>query len=125
MYFVCKVAILACKNCCKFSLGILTISDDEKLWNKFSNDDIFIMHSDMFPAAEDEDNEWFDKVLKYVEKYPEAGMFGCLLLYPAKDEDGNIYIQSAGGKFTDGNPDHFGSGICLETQDSSKHLCSH
>ena len=44
----------------------------QKLWNKFSNDDIFIMHSDMFPAAEDEDNEWFDKVLKYVEDPNDA-----------------------------------------------------
>ena len=92
----------------------------QKLWNKFPKDDIFILHSDMYSMAEDEDNEWFDKVLKYVEKYPEAGMFGCLLLYPAKDEDGNIFIQSAGGKFTDGNPDHFGSGICLETQGKFK-----
>ena len=34
----------------------------------------------------------------------------------AKDADGNIFIQSAGGKFTNNNPDHFGSGLCLETQ---------
>ena len=26
-------------------------------------------------------------VLEYVEKYPEAGMFGCLLLYPAQDDN--------------------------------------
>ena len=31
----------------------------QKLWNKFPNDDIFIMHADMFPLEEDEDNEWF------------------------------------------------------------------
>ena len=57
----------------------------QKLWNKFPNDDIFIMHADMFPLEEDEDNEWFESLLEYVQKYPEAGMFGCLLLYPAKD----------------------------------------
>ncbi len=88
----------------------------QKLWNKYSDDDIFILHSDMYPLAEDDDNNWFKSVLEYVDKYPEAGMFGCLLLYPAKDEDENIFIQSAGGKFTDNNPDHFGSGLCLETQ---------
>ena len=100
----------------KYNVGIGSDMMYQKLWNKFPNDDIFIMHADMFPLAEDGDNEWFDNVLKYVKKYPEAGMFGCLLLYPAKDEEGNIFIQSAGGKFTDGNPDHFGSGLCLETQ---------
>ena len=92
----------------------------QKLWNKFSNDDIFIMHADMFPVEEDTDNNWFDDVLKYVEEYPEAGMFGCLLLYPAKDENENFFIQSAGGKFTDGVPDHFGSGLTMETKGKFK-----
>ena len=92
----------------------------QKLWNKFSNDDIFIMHADMFPVEEDTDNNWFDDVLKYVEEYPEAGMFGCLLLYPAKDENENFFIQSAGGKFTDGVPDHFGSGLILENKSQFK-----
>jgi len=92
----------------------------QKLWNKFSNDDIFIMHADMFPLEDDEDNEWFDFLLEYVQKYPEAGMFGCLLLYPAKDENGLYYIQSAGGQFTEGNPDHFGSGLSLETSGKFK-----
>jgi GT2 family glycosyltransferase len=41
-------------------------------------------------------------------------MFGCLLLYPAKDSKGNFYIQSAGGKFTNNRPDHYGSGLILE-----------
>ena len=48
----------------KDSAGIGSDMMYQKLWNKFSNDDIFIMHSDMFPLAEDIDNEWFDKVLK-------------------------------------------------------------
>ena len=78
------------------------------------------MHADMFPLEDDEDNEWFDFLLEYVEKYPEAGMFGCLLLYPAKDENGFYYIQSAGGQFTEGNPDHFGSGLSLETSGKFK-----
>ena len=92
----------------------------QKLWNKFPNDDIFIMHADMVPLEEDEDNKWFDKVLEYVEKYSEAGMFGCLLLYPAKNENELFYIQSAGGQFTEGNPDHFGSGLNLETSGKFK-----
>jgi len=106
-----------------FEKDYLRIGSDmmyQKLWNKFSNDDIFIMHADMFSLDDDDDNSWFDEVLKYVDKYPEAGMFGCLLLYPAKDADGNIFIQSAGGKFTDGNPDHFGSGLCMDTQGKFK-----
>ena len=92
----------------------------QKLWNKFSEDDIFIMHSDMFPLDDDEDNKWFSSLLSYVEKYQNASIFGCLLLYPAKDENENMYIQSAGGKFTEGTPDHFGSGLCMATKGKFK-----
>ena len=88
----------------------------QKLWNKFPKDDIFILHADIYPLNDDTDNNWFNKVLSYVDKYPEAGIFGCLLLYPATHgEEGKHYIQSAGGKFKDNKPDHFGSGLCLDT----------
>ena len=82
----------------------------QKMWNKFPDEDIFILHADMTPHHDN----WFEEVLEYVKKYPEAGMFGCLLLYPAKDSKGNFYIQSAGGKFTNNRPDHYGSGLILE-----------
>ena len=82
----------------------------QKMWNKFPTEDIFILHADMTPHHDG----WFEEILDYVEKYPEAGMFGSLLLYPAKDDNGDFYIQSAGGKFTDNRPDHYGSGIVLE-----------
>jgi len=88
----------------------------QKMWNKFPDDDIFILHSDMFMK----DTDWLSKVLKYTNKYPEAGMFGCLLLYPLKDEKGDYFIQSAGGKFTDGKPDHYGSGIVVENKSTFK-----
>ena len=88
----------------------------QKMWNKFPEDDIFILHADMFPVIEDTEHKWFDNLLSYVKDYPEASIFGCLLLYPATDvENGKHYIQSAGGQFTDGNPDHIGSGLCLDT----------
>ena len=82
----------------------------QKIWKQYPNDDIFILHADMTPHHEG----WFDEVQQYVDKYPEAGMFGCLLLYPARNDKGEYYIQCAGGKFTDNRPDHFGSGIILE-----------
>ncbi len=88
----------------------------QKMWNRFPNDDIFILHADMTPHHEG----WFEEVLEYVEKYPEAGMFGCLLLYPAKNESGECFIQCAGGKFTDNRPDHFGSGLVLENKSAFK-----
>jgi hypothetical protein len=69
----------------------------QKMWKQFPNDDIFILHADMTPHHDG----WFEEVLSYVEKYPEAGMFGCLLLYPARNESGQHYIQCAGGKFTE------------------------
>jgi hypothetical protein len=84
----------------------------EKMWNKFSDEDIFILHADMLPHYDN----WLEDLLTYVQKYPETGMFGCLLLYPAKDDKGNFFIQSAGGKFTDNRPDHFGSGLNIESK---------
>jgi GT2 family glycosyltransferase len=44
------------------------------------------------------------------------------LLYPAKDKHDNLYIQSAGGRFTDNNPDHYGSGLLIDTQTKFKEL---
>lgn len=84
----------------------------QKMWNKFPEDDIFILHADMYPY----EDGWLEQVLEYVDRFPEAGILGCLLLYPAKNSEGKHYIQSAGGKFKDtGQPDHFGSGLVLET----------
>jgi len=60
----------------------------QKIWNQYPKDDIFILHADMTSHHDG----WFEEVLSYVEKYPEAGMFGCLLLYPARNESGKCYI---------------------------------
>jgi GT2 family glycosyltransferase len=79
----------------------------EKMWNKFPQHDIFIMHADMLPA----NSSWLSDILEYVEQYPEAGIFGCKLLYP--EYNNKIYIQSAGGKFENNAPAHFGSGLEL------------
>jgi len=88
----------------------------QKMWKQFPEHDIFILHSDMSAHHDG----WFDEVLKYVEDYPEAGMFGCLLLYPAKNDKGEFYIQCAGGKFTNEKPDHYGSGLVLENNSRFK-----
>ena len=88
----------------------------QKIWNHYPKDDIFILHAFMIPYF----YGWFEEVLAYVEQYPEAGMFGCLLLYPARNESGEHFIQCAGGKFTDGRPDHFGSGLVLENRSTFK-----
>jgi len=83
----------------------------QKLWKECTND-IFILHADMVPSYQN-----FGKdLLEYVDKYREAGIFGCKLLYPTEEK----IIQSAGGKFTDGNPDHFGSGLVIETGNTFK-----
>ena len=80
----------------------------QKMWNKFPKDDIFILHADIYMH----DRDWFEKLDEFIFGYPDAGMIGCLLLYPAKDKNDNFYIQHAGGMFDkDGNPDHFGSGL--------------
>jgi GT2 family glycosyltransferase len=88
----------------------------QKMWNKFPEHDIFILHADMYPYEEN----WLYKVLTYVNKYPEAGIFGCLLLYPAKANDKYI-IQSAGGTFSaEDKPEHFGSGFIVENSTTFK-----
>jgi GT2 family glycosyltransferase len=84
----------------------------QKMWSRFPTEDIFILHADMTPH----NDNWFEEVLIYIKKYPEAGMFGCLLLYPAKDLQDNFLIQSAGGRFTDNRPDHYGSGLIIENK---------
>lgn len=89
----------------------------QKMWNKFPNDDIFILHADMYEYKEN----WLQDVIHYTNLYPEAGIFGCLLLYPAMNSDKKYYVQSAGGRFTeDGNPDHYGSGLVLENKSKFK-----
>ena len=44
------------------------------MWNKFPNDDIFILHADMGVFEDD----WFEKLKKYIKEYPKAGMIGCV-----------------------------------------------
>jgi GT2 family glycosyltransferase len=88
----------------------------QKIWKQYPEDDIFILHADMTPHREG----WFEEVLDYVKLYPEAGMFGCLLLYPARNDKDEFYVQCAGGRFTDQRPDHFGSGLVLENQSKFK-----
>lgn len=88
----------------------------QKLW-KQTNDDIIILHADMQPTETDYNNQWYKDLISYADKYPEAGIIGCKLLYPAKDENGNFLIQHAGGKINeDGTADHFGSGFRMEDQ---------
>ncbi len=107
-----------------FEKDVAKIGSDlmfQKLWKKAAPNDVFILHSDMAPFK----IGWLDEVKKYVEKYPDAGMFGCKLVYPAKQND-KIIIQCAGGQFVerDGNifPDHFGSGLDLMTNRQTKEL---
>lgn len=92
----------------------------QKLWKK-TNKDVIILHSDMLPLEEDVENQWYSDLCLAAEDYPEAGILGTKLLYPAKHQDKYI-IQHAGGKFTDGIPDHFGSGLDLFTNHTAKSL---
>jgi len=93
----------------------------QKLWKK-TDRDIVILHSDMFPLDEDVNNNWYVELINYAKKYPEAGIIGSKLLYPAK-ADNKFLIQYAGGKFNKhGNPDHFGSGLDLFSNQRAKEL---
>ena len=88
----------------------------EKMWTQCDGD-IIIFHADMNHHEEDEPIQWFEELCEYAEKYPEAGLIGAKLLYPAKNDDGNFWIESVGGKFDEeGNPTHFGSGLDMQSQ---------
>jgi len=93
----------------------------EKIWNKYPEEDIFILHADMDIVPEQKD--WFKKVIEYRNKYPEAGIFGCLLLYPLKNQDNEYIVQSAGGVFNEQNiPDHIGSGFDMFSKNKTKEV---
>jgi GT2 family glycosyltransferase len=94
----------------------------QTLWNTYKDKDIIIIHSDMLPMPEDLNNRWYDDLLSYVKAYPEAGIFGTTLLYPAKSADNNYYIQHAGGRFLNGEAIHFGGGLELDSRRASREL---
>jgi len=102
---------------CIFEQDLSKIGSDmmyQKLW-KQTEDDVIIIHSDMQPTENDLDNNWYEELVNYAKKYPEAGMLGCKLLYPARNEEGKFLVQHAGGKINeDGSADHFGSGFRME-----------
>ncbi len=89
----------------------------EKIW-KQCDGDIIIFHADMAHKEEDEPTLWFEELCDYADKYPEAGLIGAKLLYPARNDDEHFWIESAGGMFDSetNNPTHFGSGLDMETQ---------
>jgi GT2 family glycosyltransferase len=81
-----------------------------RLWNAHAGD-VILWHADMVPV---EPQTWFEQLLGFVERYPDAGIFGCKLLYPV-ELDGRRLVQSAGG-YIDGKrgvPLHFGGGVDL------------
>ena len=94
----------------------------QTLWNMFSDKDIIILHADMSPMPEDNDNEWYTQLLQYAQKYQEAGILGTTLLYPAKDKDNNYIIQHAGGRFYNGEAIHYGGGLDLYSSKASRQL---
>ena len=80
----------------------------QKLWKQCETD-IFIFHADMTPMPGKE--RWGEEIEKYASQLPDAGIIGCKLLYPLRDENEKYYIECAGGKFENEKPDHYGSGI--------------
>ncbi len=94
----------------------------QTLWNMYPDRDIIILHADMLPMPEDTTNKWYSDLLNYVQRHPEAGIFGTTLLYPAKSENNNYYIQHAGGRFVNGEAIHFGGGLELFSSSTSRNL---
>jgi GT2 family glycosyltransferase len=94
----------------------------QTMWNMFPDKDVIILHADMLPMPEDTTNSWYDNLLNFVQKHPEAGIFGTTLLYPAKSKQNNYYIQHAGGQFVNGEAIHFGGGLELFSSSANRQL---
>lgn len=94
----------------------------QTLWNIYSDKDIIILHADMLPLPKDTNNDWYYRLCAYANQFPEAGILGTTLLYPAKDENNDYYIQHAGGQFINGEAIHFGGGLELHSSRASKEL---
>lgn len=92
----------------------------QTLWNTYSDRDIILLHADMLPMPNDTNNSWYTNLCNYAKQFPEAGMLGTTLLYPAKDEEGNFYIQHAGGRFENGEAIHYGGGLDLSSGSASR-----
>lgn len=88
-----------------------------RLWNTHAGD-VILWHADMFPV---EPETWFGQLLGFVVRYPDAGIFGCKLLYPI-ERDGRRLLQSAGGYIDRkrGLPYHFGGSVDLFAEGSCK-----
>lgn len=94
----------------------------QTMWNMFPDKDIIILHADMLPLPEDTTNSWYDQLLNFVQKHPQAGIFGTTLLYPAKSKQDKYYIQHAGGRFVNGEAIHFGGGLELFSSSANREL---
>ena len=94
----------------------------QTLWNTYNDRDIILLHADMLPMPEDTNNSWYTELCNYADQFPEAGILGTTLLYPAKDKNNNYYIQHAGGKFQNGEAIHFGGGLELGSQRAHREL---
>ncbi|MEI8186545.1 MAG: glycosyltransferase [Chlorobiaceae bacterium] len=71
-------------------------------WSQFQNQDVIIIHPDMSPMPEDRENLWYEKLLAYVDRLPDAGAIACDLLFSHKTKNNYYATQCAGGIFTDG-----------------------
>jgi hypothetical protein len=75
-------------------------------WDQFPDRDIIILHSDMAPMPDDLSNRWYDALLQYRRKLPQAGMLACNLFYPRARSDEPLRVQCAGGTFREGQTGH-------------------
>jgi GT2 family glycosyltransferase len=129
--YINKEEIVELKNRLGYKLPVIFWEDKgrigsdlayQTLWNTYPDRDIIILHADMLPMPEDLNNNWYYELCEYANLFPEAGILGTTLLYPAKDDNNNYYIQHAGGQFINGEAIHFGGGLELHSSRASKEL---
>jgi beta-1,4-mannosyl-glycoprotein beta-1,4-N-acetylglucosaminyltransferase len=80
-------------------------------WDQFPDRDIVVLHSDMAPMPNDQSNRWYDQLLQYRDRLPNAGLLACNLYYPRTTPDEPWRVQCAGGTFREGKIGHLHGGI--------------
>ncbi len=80
----------------------------EQCWSQFPDRDVIIVHTDMYPAADDVTNAWYDELLRWADRLPDAGAIACDLLFPHLTSNGQPAAQCVGGTLDAGKVGHLG-----------------
>ncbi|WGX98528.1 glycosyltransferase family 2 protein [Nocardioides sp. L-11A] len=88
------------------------------LWDRHPGRDVVIVHSDMRPMPGRPPGSWYDELLDYTRRFPEAGILACNLYSPPRDEESpTSVVQCAGGTLDGGVISHINGRVASTAGD--------